>query len=308
MLAGGTGATKLAHGFAMLDDVDLTVVANVGDDAEMHGLHVSPDIDALLYTLAGLIDTERGWGVRDDTHTAHGMFERYGEPTWFTVGDADLATHATRSRLLREGTSLTYATDAMASALGIRARILPATDDRLRTCLDTDAGRLEFQEYFVKHRQQPEVSAVVLEGIETARPTPSVLAAIETADLVVIGPSNPLVSIGPILALDGVPQALAATAARKVAVSPIIGGRALKGPADRMLASLGHEVSAVGVARIYAGLVDRFVLDEVDAALAPAVAGLGMGATTLPTVMRTDADRAALASALMADGRAAAGG
>ena len=300
LLAGGTGGTKLAHGFALLgDQVDLSVIVNVGDDMEIHGLHVSPDIDAVLYTLAGLIDTERGWGLRGDTFTAHAMLERYGEPAWFNVGDGDLATHVERTRRLRRGDGLTHATAAMASALGIQARVLPATDDRLRTRLETDDGLLDFQDYFVRRRQQPEVRRIVLDGIETARPSAAVRAAIGEAELVVIGPSNPLVSIGPILELDGVRDALVACGASKIAVSPIVGGRALKGPADRMLVSLGHESSALGVARLYAGLVDRFVLDEADASLAPAVEALGMGADVIPTVMRADADRVALAAAVM---------
>jgi LPPG:FO 2-phospho-L-lactate transferase len=298
LLAGGTGGTKLAHGFAMLDDVELSVIANVGDDTEMHGLLVCPDIDAMLYTLSDLLDTERGWGVRGDTHTAHAQFERLGEPTWFRVGDADLATHATRTRLLREeGASLTDATARMAAALGIRARILPATDDRWRTIIETDDGPMEFQEYFVRRRQEPEVRAVRCDG--DARPTTAALDAIAGADLVVIGPSNPLVSIGPILALRRLREALKAARAPVVAVSPIIGGRALKGPADQMLLSLGHESSALGVARIYGGLADRFVLDEADSSLAPATeADTGMAVSVLPTVMGTDADRAALAAAL----------
>ena len=281
----------------MLDDVELAIVANVGDDAEIHGLQVCPDIDALLYTLAGLIDTERGWGVRGDTHHAHAMLERFGAPTWFTLGDADLATNVERTRRLRGGERLTDATAAMASALGIRARILPASDDRYRTRIETDQGVLDFQEYFVRHRQQPQVRAVRFG--EGARPTADALDAIGGTELVVIGPSNPLVSIGPILGLEGVREALAATGALKVAVSPIVGGRALKGPADRMLISTGHESTALGVARLYAGLVDRFMLDEVDAALAPAVAELGMSTVVLPTIMGTDADRSGLAQALI---------
>ncbi len=300
ILAGGTGGTKLAHGFAMLADrepVDLTVIANVGDDTELHGLHVSPDVDALLYTLSGLIDAERGWGVRRDTHTAHAMFERYGEPTWFTIGDADLATDVVRTARLRAGATLTDATDAMAKALGIGARILPASDDRWRTVVQTDAGSLTFQDYFVRLRQEPEVRGVRFDGAE-ARPTAAVLAAIEGADLVVIGPSNPIVSIGPILGLPGVRQAVASARA-SVAVSPIVEGRALKGPADRMLTSLGHESSALGVARLYLGVADRFVLDQADAALAPRVDELGMEAVVAPTVMRTDDDRVALARLLL---------
>ena len=298
LLAGGTGGTKLAHGFALMGQrVELTVIANVGDDAEIHGLHVSPDIDALLYTLAGLIDTERGWGVRGDTFTAHAMLERYGEPAWFTVGDADLATHAERTRRMRKGASLTDATAAMATALGITIRILPATDDRYRTIIETDEGPLDFQDYFVRLRQEPEVRAVRFEG--DARPTAAMLGAIGNADLVVIGPSNPLVSIGPILALPGVRDAVKTSHAPKIAVSPIIAGRALKGPADRMLASLGHEVTAVGVARLYSGLVDRFVVDEADAGLRPEIEVLGLAVDVLPTVMRSDADRAALAEGLV---------
>jgi LPPG:FO 2-phospho-L-lactate transferase len=293
LLAGGTGGTKLAHGFAMLDDVELSVIVNVGDDAEIHGLLVCPDIDALLYTLGGLIDADQGWGIRGDTHTAHAQFDRLGEPIWFRVGDADLATHATRTRLLR-GAGLTDATAAMATALGIRPRILPATDDQWRTVVETDGGTLEFQEYFVRLRQEPDVRGVRQVG--DARPTGRALEAIRGANLLVIGPSNPIVSIGPTLALPGVREALAGAGAPVVAVSPIVGGRALKGPADRMLASLGHEPSALGVARIYAGLVDRLVVDEVDAAGAPEIASeTGVAVTVLPTVMRSDADRATLA-------------
>lgn len=299
VLAGGTGGTKLAHGFAMLPGVELRVIANIGDDTEMHGLLVCPDIDALLYTLGGIVDIERGWGVRDDTHTAHAMFERYGESTWFTVGDADLATHAHRTRLLREGSSLTDATAAMAIALGIGARIIPASDEPWRTRIHTDVGELDFQDYFVRQRTAPVVRDVTWDGSGT--PSPAALDAVAWADLVVIGPSNPIVSIGPILGLAGVAEAVAARPV--VAVSPIIGGEALKGPAARMLDSLGHGSSAVSVARVYHSLhgrlVDTFVLDTVDAALAPDVEGLGMAAAVLPAVMRSDADRAALAAALL---------
>jgi LPPG:FO 2-phospho-L-lactate transferase len=297
LLAGGTGGTKLAHGFSVLDDVELTVIANVGDDAEVHGLHVSPDIDALLYTLAGLIDAERGWGVRGDTHTAHAMFERLGAPTWFTIGDADLATNVERTRRLREGESLTDATAAMASALGIGVRILPSTDDRYRSLIETDDGVLDFQDYFVRRRQQPEVRGVRFEG--DARPTHAVLQAIGEGELLVIGPSNPFVSIGPTLELPGVRDAIRTASAPKIAVSPIVGGKALKGPADRMLSSLGHEPSALGVAGLYAGLVDRFILDEADAALAPQIEALGMAADVLPTVMSAHAERKKLARALL---------
>ena len=296
LLAGGTGGTKLAHGFALLgDEVSLTVIANVGDDAQIHGLHVCPDIDALLYTLSGLIDSERGWGLRGDTSNAQEMFARLGAPTWFRLGDADLATNVHRTRLLRDGASLTDATAAMASALGIAARILPATDDALRTRIQTDEGELEFQDYFVRRRQEPEVRGIRFDGIPPARPTAAVLSAIGEAELIVIGPSNPIVSIGPILALPGIRGAIAGADVPRIAVSPIIGGRALKGPADRMLESLGHESSAAGVARLYEGLIDHFVLDETDAALRPEIES----STLLPTIMRTEEDRIGLARALI---------
>jgi LPPG:FO 2-phospho-L-lactate transferase len=299
LLAGGTGGAKLAHGFQqVLAAGDLAVIVNVADDFEHLGLHVSPDIDSVLYTLAGLLDRDRGWGVAGDTWTALEMLDRYGEPTWFRIGDADLATHLHRTRLLREDASLTEATADMAAALGVPSRLLPATDDRLRTVLETDAGELDFQDYFVRHRQEPVVRAVRLDGVESARATAAALETVAIFDLVVIGPSNPVVSIGPILALAGMREAMAAAKAPKVAISPIIAGVALKGPADRMLASLGHEATALGVARMYAGMVDRFVLDEADAALAPTVQELGMAVSVLPTIMRTDADRAALARAL----------
>lgn len=298
LVAGGTGGAKLAHGFALLGErVDPTVIVNVADDAEIHGLRVSPDVDALLYTLADLIDAERGWGIRGDTHSAHAMLGRLGAPTWFTLGDADLATNVERTRRLTGGESLTDATAAMASALGIGMRILPASDDRYRTRLETDEGPLDFQEYFVNRRQEPEVRAVRFDG--DGGPTDAVLAAIERAEMIVIGPSNPFVSIAPTLSLPGVTEALTGSRASRLAVSPIIGGRALKGPAARMLSSMGHEASAIGVARLYDGLVDHFVIDEVDAALAPAIDALGMEVHVLPTIMSTDQDRAALADSLL---------
>ena len=303
LLAGGTGGAKLAHGFQqVLAPGELTVIVNVADDAELFGLHVSPDLDTVLYTLAGLANADTGWGVAGDTWTALDMLGRYGEPNWFRIGDADLATHVRRSRLLGDGASLTDATQSMAQALGVPSTVLPATADRLRTLLQTDAGELEFQDYFVRLRQEPEVRGVRFEGLERARPTPSVLHAIGTAGMLVIAPSNPLVSVEPILALPGVRQAILAAGRRgtaRLAVSPIVAGAALKGPADRMLASLGHEATAFGVARLYAGLIDTFVLDESDADLAPRIRELGMEPLVLPTVMRDDADRAALARSLL---------
>ncbi len=303
LLAGGTGGAKMAHGFQqVLAAGDLTVIVNVADDTERFGLLVCPDLDTVMYTLAGLGDREQGWGVAGDTYTALDMLERLGAEAWFRIGDADLAVHVRRNQLLGEGASLTAATAEMASALGVATRILPITDDPVRTRIGTDAGELGFQEYFVQRRQVDAVVSLRFEGAEQAVANPLALDALRDADLLVIGPSNPLVSIGPILAIPGVRAAIGSAAARRLGVSGIVAGQAIRGPADRMLGSMGHEVSALGVARLYAGLIDRFVIDESDAGLAPSIAELGMEVSVLPTVMRTDEDRARLARALVALG------
>lgn len=300
LLAGGTGGAKLAHGLQMvLPPGDLTVIVNVADDAVHHGLLVCPDLDTIMYTLAGLANREQGWGVAGDTFTAMQQLARYGAETWFRIGDADLATHVRRADLMREGASLTDASAAMAASLGVPSHLVPATDDRLRTRLQTDAGELDFQAYFVQRGQRDEVRAVRFDGADAARPSPAALVALATAELVVIGPSNPIVSIGPILVVPGLRDALLAAPAPRIGVSGIVAGRALRGPADRMLTSLGHESSALGVARLYEGLVQRFVIDEVDSELAPAIEALGMAVSVMPTVMRSDEDRAGLARALL---------
>jgi LPPG:FO 2-phospho-L-lactate transferase len=304
LLAGGTGGAKLAHGLAqVLPPGDLSVIVNVADDTERFGLLVCPDIDTILYTLAGLADREQGWGVAGDTYTALPLLERYGEEAWFRIGDADLATHVHRAHLMADGASLTDATAAMAAALGVTSHLIPATDDRLRTKVQTDAGQIDFQDYFVRRRQADAVRGVRLEGAETARPAAAALAALAGAELVVIGPSNPIVSIGPILAIPGMREAVRAARAPRIGVSGIIAGKALRGPADRMLVSLGHESSARGVARLYAGLLNRFVVDTADATLAPAISDeLGIPVSVLPTVMSSDEERAALARELVALG------
>jgi LPPG:FO 2-phospho-L-lactate transferase len=301
LLAGGTGGAKMAHGFQqVLAPGDLTVIVNVADDTERFGLLVCPDLDTVLYTLAGLADREQGWGVAGDTYTALGMLERLGAQGWFRIGDADLAVHVRRNQLLLAGASLTAAIGEMASALGVATRILPITDDPVRTRVGTDAGELGFQEYFVQRRQADTVLSLRFDGVEQAHANPLALDALRAADVLVIGPSNPLVSIGPILAIPGVRPAIEGAPARRLGVSGIVAGQAIRGPADRMLGSLGHEVSARGVARLYAGLLDRFVIDVADAGLAPSIAELGMEVSVLPTVMRTDGDRAELARSLLA--------
>ncbi|GEO35438.1 LPPG--FO 2-phospho-L-lactate transferase [Cellulomonas aerilata] len=293
-LAGGVGGAKLVHG---LDGLvrDLTVVVNTADDAEVYGLSISPDLDTVMYTLAGLANPVTGWGVAGDTRVTLDAMAGLGERTWFTLGDRDLATHVVRTGRLRAGTPLSRVTADLTAALGIRARLLPMTDDRVATMVDTPAGRLDFQEYFVGRRHQDPVVGLVLDGIETAAPAPGVLAAFADADVVVLAPSNPFVSIGPILAVPGVRDALAGTSARRVGVSPIVGGQALKGPAAQMLADLGHEVSALGVARLYVGLLDVLCIDEEDRALAPAIRDLGLDVVVTGTVMGGPDDRRRLA-------------
>ena len=297
-LAGGVGGAKLAHGLqAHLGD-RLTVVVNTADDLERHGLLVMPDHDTVMYTLAGLDNRAWGWGLEGETFAAAEMLERYGEETWFRLGDRDLATHIVRTARLRDGERLTDVCRALQRSLGVAAAILPMTDDEVRTEVRTDDGWLEFQDYFVARHQEPEVRDVRFQGIGSATATREVRTAIGHADVVVLAPSNPIVSIGPILKLHGIRPAIAEArlaGARVVAVSGIVGGKALKGPADRMLASLGHESSALGVARLYADLATDFVLDTVDADQAPAVEALGLRAHVTDTIMSDDAARARVA-------------
>jgi LPPG:FO 2-phospho-L-lactate transferase len=297
-LAGGVGGAKLAEGLQAAVGDGLTVVVNTADDTERHGLLVCPDHDTVMYTLAGLENPELGWGIAGDTWAAMGALERYGEEGWFRLGDRDLATHVVRTARLRSGERLTDVCRALQTSLGVAAAILPMTDHEVRTEVRTADGWLAFQDYFVRRHQEPEVLDVRFPGIDRASATREVRTAIESAKLIVIAPSNPIVSVGPILALPGVRAAIGDArmhGARVVAVSGIVGGKALKGPADRMLASLGHEATALGVARVYAGLIDAFVLDTIDAALAPQVEAIGIRTVVADTIMTDDESRGRLA-------------
>ena len=302
-LAGGVGGAKLALGLQLVvAPGDLSVVVNTGDDQEFHGLLVCPDQDTVLYTLAGLADRERGWGLAGETWAAADQLARLGEPTWFAIGDRDLALHVHRTRRARDGERLTLIALDVAARLGVASRILPMADEPVRTRVRTPDGWLPFQDWFVRLGNEPAVLEVAIEGAERARMTPEVEGALAAADAIVICPSNPLVSIAPILAVPGVRGAIEDArrrGTRVAAVSPIVGGRALRGPADRMLAALGEEVSALGVARRYVGLADAFVIDRADAALAPDVERLGMRAVVAESVMTDDASRAALARAVL---------
>lgn len=307
VLAGGYGGAKLSHGLALVADelrLELSVIVNTGDDLELHGLAVSPDLDTVMYTLAGLANTETGWGVRDETWSGAEMLSRYGAATWFRLGDRDLATHLVRTERLRAGHRLTAVTAHLAGSLGIQTRLLPMCDEPVRTQIRTGKNDwLDFQDWFVRRGHADPALEVRFSGVEASRPTPEVLDAIASADLIAFAPSNPFVSIGTILAVPGMQQALAAASAPIVAVSPIVGGAALRGPADRMFESLGGEASALSVAGHYAerypGLIDVLIIDTIDESLAGPIQQSGLDVVTAQTVMRTDADRAALARVLL---------
>jgi LPPG:FO 2-phospho-L-lactate transferase len=295
-IAGGVGGAKLADGlYRVLPPDTLTIIGNTADDLELFGVHISPDLDTVMYTLAGLANPATGWGVAGDTFTTLAMLERYGEGIWFRLGDADFATHLKRTAGLRAGLPLTEVTASLTQPLGIRARLLPMCDERVGTEVETPDGWRDFQDYFVRRRHEDRVTQVRFAGIEQARMTRAVADALGAADAIVLCPSNPLVSIGPILAVPGLRDAFTASPAVKIAVSPIVGGKALKGPADRMLAERGMEVSAYGVATGYVGLLDAMTIDTLDAADATRIEALGMAVQVAQTVMQNDADRQHLA-------------
>ncbi len=301
-LAGGVGGAKLAHGLQAHLGRNLTVVVNTADDLERHGLLVCPDHDTVMYTLAGIDNRDWGWGIAGETFAASEMLERYGEEAWFRLGDRDLATHVVRARRLRDGERLTEVGAHLQASLGVRARILPMTDEPVRTMIRTDEGWLDFQTYFVGRHQVPEVRELRYEGIDSASATPEVLAALGNADAIVVAPSNPYLSVAPILGVAGIRAAIDAARARGVrvaAMSGIVAGRALKGPAARIVASLGGEPTALGVARMYADWIDLFVMDTADEALAPAVRDLGLEVLVTDTIMRDDAARARVAGSVL---------
>jgi LPPG:FO 2-phospho-L-lactate transferase len=290
------GASKLLTGLKhVLYPRTGKVVVNTADDEEFFGLHVSPDIDTVVYSLAGLADDLKGWGVAGDTFHALEMLERLGCETWFKLGDRDLAVHIYRTMRLRSGATLTQVTREIAARLNAGWDILPMTDDRVRTVVETPLGTMSFQEYFVKHQYKVGVRSVRFEGVERAEPTPQVVEALKTAEAVIICPSNPVVSIGPILLLKNVRKLLRESEATILGVSPIVGGKALRGPAAEMMKALGVEPTAAGVASMYSDFMDIFVLDEADESLKGEVEALGVKAYTTKTVMSSFGDRVALA-------------
>jgi LPPG:FO 2-phospho-L-lactate transferase len=299
-LAGGIGAAKFLLGLAhVMPPENITVIANTGDDLELYGLRISPDIDTVIYTLAGAINETTGWGLADDTFESLKWMARYGETSWFNLGDKDLATHIYRTNELRQGKTLTEVTAHIASALGVRSTILPMSDAYTPTRVLTDEGELHFQEYFVRRRCEPRVLEIRFDNIATAKPANGVLDAILNADAVILCPSNPFISIGPILSVPGVREALKQRQSKVIAITPIIAGQAIKGPAADMLRDLGHEVSARGVAAIFRDFLNLFVLDETDESLKQAIEDLGLHVAVLNTLMKTLEDKQALAQQVL---------
>jgi LPPG:FO 2-phospho-L-lactate transferase len=300
-LAGGVGASKLLLGlYKEMDPQRLTVIVNTGDDIVLHGLKISPDLDIVTYTLAGVVDSAKGWGFRGETFHALQRLAVLGRVNWFNLGDRDLATHIHRTAMLAEGKSLSDAADSVRTALGVKSRILPMSDQPAPTIIDTDEGALHFQEYLVKRRAEPIVRGIRFDGADAARPAAGVLEAIRDDNRIVICPSNPLISIGPILAVPGVREALCARKKDVVVVCPIVGGKSLKGPSDKMLAQLGYDPSALGVAKIYSDFTGTLLIDPVDESLADAIRALDMNVAVLPTVMNTLAQKRKLARSLLA--------
>ncbi len=305
-LAGGVGAAKLLAGVtAVVDPAEVTTVVNTGDDLVLHGLMISPDIDSVTYALAGIDNTETGWGIAGETWTVAESLRALGGSTWFQLGDRDLATHLYRTQRLAEGASLSRVTAELAVARGVRTTLLPMSDQPVRTRVTLadpplgESPEVAFQDYFVRLHHEVPVRALRFDGADEARPAPGVLEAVGAADLVVCCPSNPVVSIGPILAVPGIRTALEARRDRVVAVSPIVAGAAIRGPADRLLRELGHEASALGVARLYAPWAATFVIDEADGGLVPAIEALGVRCVVAPTLMTDRARAAALAKVVL---------
>jgi LPPG:FO 2-phospho-L-lactate transferase len=299
-LAGGVGAARFLTGLVRLvSEEELTVIVNTGDNMTLHGLNISPDTDIVTYTLAGVVDESKGWGIRGDTFRCLEALKKLGEETWFRLGDNDMATSVYRTALLSEGVDLSEVTARIARAFGLRVAILPMTNDKFETQIKTTSGTFHFEEYLVKRKAQDEVLGVSYLGVDRAEPAPRVLDAIADSELVVVCPSNPVVSIGTILTVKGIRDSLRKTHARKVAISPIVGGAPVKGPADKLLKGLGHEVSALGVAELYRDFMDTFVIDTVDSKDRTKIEELGVRVKVANTIMRSLDDKVSLAKAVL---------
>jgi LPPG:FO 2-phospho-L-lactate transferase len=300
VLCGGVGGSRFLQALTtVIRPARVTAIINTGDDDWFHGLYVSPDPDIITYTLAGEVDEERGWGLRGDTYRWLESIARLGHETWFRIGDRDLATHVHRTRLLREGRTLSEIVNDVRTAFGVAVRLLPMSDDRMQTMVETDDGELRFQEYLVKRKAQDPVRGVRYDGAPEARAAPGVLEALGSAEAICIAPSNPIGSIGPILAIPEIREAIAGARVPRIAISPIIGGRSLQPPAGEMMEGLGYRVDVRGVADVYSGLIDTLILDEADAALARTAEETGVTAIVARTLLRGDDARRELGSAAL---------
>ncbi|PKB72962.1 MAG: 2-phospho-L-lactate transferase [SAR202 cluster bacterium Io17-Chloro-G7] len=301
--AGGVGGAKLALGLCRIVHPErLVICVNTGDDDSFHGLHVSPDLDTMMYTLAGLSDPDFGWGLHGDTFTALSMLKQYGADTWFNLGDRDFATHIRRTQLLGQGATLSQVTQELCRSLGVEHQVIPMSDDPLRTVLETHDGDLSMQDYFVRQRAQPVVNAVRYDGAQEAKPSPGLESALSDAEIIVFCPSNPFLSLGPILAVTGVADMLEKSTAKRIAVSPIVGGDSVKGPAGKIMAELGQEVSCVGVAKQYRNYCDVLVIDQQDSDRASEIEELGVTPVVEPIIMQTESEKVALARTVIALG------
>lgn len=301
-LAGGVGAAKFLTGLATLvKQEDLSVIVNTGDDIELFGLHISPDIDIVAYTLAGIVDERKGWGIKDDSFHCLEMLKKYGLETWFSLGDRDLATHIHRSDLLRKGFTLSQVTNEFVQALGLKVKLFPMTNDKFETRIRTNKGLVHFEEYLVRNQAKDEVVGTEFVGANAAKPAMGVVEAIMNSRLIIVCPSNPIVSIGTILAVNGVKDALQRTNAKVVAVSPIVAGAPIKGPADKLFRGLGLEVSAFGVAKLYADFADVFVIDVLDVEQKSRIEDLGFKVKVTDTVMKSFVDKVRLAKIVLED-------
>lgn len=299
-LAGGVGAAKLLQGLAkVVPEEGITVIVNTGDDIELHGLHISPDLDIIMYTLAGIVDEVKGWGIEDDTFHCLDMLRRYNCETWFKLGDKDLATHLYRTKLLKEGLKLSEVTAKLCQKLGLPEKIVPMTDDKFETRILTDRGEMHLQEYMVKHGMRDNVVGVRFVGVDHAEPCQEALNAILEASGIIICPSNPIVSIGTILSVNGLRDALRTTEAKVIAISPILAGTVVKGPAEKLMRGLGMEVSAFSVANLYKDFLDVFILDTIDKDLKERIETLGVQAVVADTLMKTIEDKIRLAEVVL---------
>ena len=295
-LAGGVGAARFLEGLIrVIPQKRVTIIGNVGDDTEIYGLHISPDLDIVAYTLAGLVDPQKGWGFKHDTFQCQHMLQTYGYKPWFNLGDRDLATHLYRTEQLSRGKTLSVVTSEIVRGLGLQVTLLPSTDDSLQTYILSKGRRMHFQEYMVKFQTTPSVSAVEFKGARSAKPAPKILQSISEADGIIISPSNPIVSIGAVLAVNGIRSALRKTDARIVGISPIVGGKTVKGPADKLMKALHIECSAVGVAEVYRDFLDALIIDQIDRKLAPRIKSLGIKPVVAQTLMKNIRDKSRLA-------------